>query len=88
MKDAPWRTPRPGDACVNAAGRTRKVVQVSYANWSGRHFPTHEPGTYLALVVYELNGAQRTCAGVTWAAWCATTVREGGSYESAPEMAR
>ncbi len=83
MASAAWNDPQPGDVCTATDGRQRKVIRIVYCGSGRRSWERHSdrrPGDWIDVIVYEVQGQERSCEESTWANWCRVVVKGGGHY--------
>lgn len=79
----PWTTPLKGDYCLRSDGKSRRVTAAKYTSFGtfSRTRETPAQGWWPGTVDYvDQNGKPFTVSASSWATWCRSAVRDGGSY--------
>lgn len=81
--DTPWTTPRKGDRCTRVDGKSREATRVRWYGWPGQFYDEPGANRYPDRVWYESGGQAKECSASSWATWCRSACRDGGTYERA-----
>lgn len=86
----PWTTPLKGDRCTRVDGKSREALAVKYLRgiFGSRQAPqvvaVPTAGYYPDRIHFrDGGGRQDTVSASSWANWCRTACRAGGTYERA-----